>query len=185
MNIDFDKETKLLKKEFLQVKKRRLERHKSFNENIARVTSNNCFSHIDSQTIDALLIKSVERGVDNKIHYNYSVENDVEFNMPNNAAWNCESEAFSDECILLVPVEWYLTGGVLISLKSTMEVFSDISYFVDDDLTIYDLSLNHSLEFRGDRIGDDLRYSKTKSKGSKFVCIQNFWKEKTELELNN
>jgi hypothetical protein len=182
----FDKQKYIrsLKKDYLLFKKRKSESHRSLADGVAALVDDEEFHHIDSDTLQAFHLKTLEKGVGGNGHSEYKNSNLVDYEGTASSVWYFE-DAFLKECkessIFVIPLEWHLAGGLLISLKAFLKNFQGLSYLMDDDMDLYDLSLNNSLIIRGDRTNSQLTYCETVSRGNEFVFLQEYWNERNSV----
>jgi len=181
--IDKQKNIRSLKKDHLLFKKRKSECHKYLVDGVSVLIDNEDFHHIDSETLQALHLKTLEKGIRGKAHPEYKNSNSIDYEGVKSSLWDFEDSFLNESgesSVFVVPVEWYLSGGVLISLKHFLRNFQSLSYLMDDDFDLYDLSLNNSLSVRGDRSNDELTYCETVCKGDKFIPLQTYWSERNK-----
>jgi len=181
--IDKQKSIRSLKKDYLLFKRRKSECHKYLTDGVSALIDSEEFHHIDSDTLQALQLKTLEKGVRGEAHSEYKNSNSIDYKGARYSTWYFEAD-FLSECkessIIIIPLEWYLSGGLLISLKAFLKNFQNLSYLMDDDFDLYDLSLNNSISIRGDRSDDELSYCETVCRGDEFAFLQTYWNERNK-----
>lgn len=169
-----DKYIRSLKKDYLIYKNLRQKQHELLKSGLASILGDEDYYFIDSEVLQALYFNAIEKGIRSAAHYNYNKKKAIELNQS-----GCKklssiggAEGNSNEAwVFVVPTEWYLHGGFLVSMNSFFSNFFSLSHLVEDDFDIYDSALDNSLEFRGDRSDGELVYCSIVARGSFFHFV--------------
>lgn len=176
-NIEFmrkDKFIRSLKKEYLLFKKSRKKMHELLKNGFSSALTDDDFHFIDSEVLQALYLNTIEKGVGGVAHCDYNKSKSVDLNRVDCQKLNLANETineFSDAWIYVIPTEWHLCGGVLVSLQAFFTNFLDLSYLMQDDFDVFDSTLNNSLECRGDRSENELVSCSIVSRGQYFSFV--------------
>jgi len=169
-----DKLTQSLKKEYLLFKAARKKMHMVLENGFSSILNSDDFHFIDSDCLQALYLNTIEKGVGGAGHSNYYKSKEVELTRIDCQRLSAVGEKIdlsNNSWVYIIPTEWQLCGGILVSFKSFFDNFLELSYIMQDDFDMFDLTLNNSLGFRGDRSSTDLVYCKIISRGSYFLFI--------------
>ncbi len=166
-----EKHIRFLKKDYLRFKKLRSEGHKMLKNGLSNLVSDDEFHFIESEIVQSLCFRMIEKGVRGAAHYNFNKKKYIELrgSTCNDFGLNAETKtATKGSWLFVIPLEWNLFGGFLITTSAFFRNFLDISFLVNDDLDIYDSTLNNSLEIRGDRVEGSLSYCEIVTRGTYF-----------------
>jgi hypothetical protein len=163
-----------LKKDYLIFKNLRQKQHDILKNGLTSILGDDDFYLIDSEVLQALYFNAIEKGIRGIAHYNYNKKTAIELNhigCQKLAFIKVAEDKYEDAWIFVVPTEWYLYGGFLVSIKAFFANIFAISHLVQDDFDIYDSTLDNSLEFRGDRSDGELIYCNLVARGSYFQFV--------------
>jgi hypothetical protein len=175
-----DKFIRSIKKDYLIFKSLRKKQHEFLKNGLVSILDDDDFYFIDSEVLQAVYFNAIEKGIRSPAHYNYNKKEAFELDhcgCQKLALINGAEDKFKNAWIFVVPTEWYLCGGFLVSMNVFFSKFLSLSYLMQDDFDIYDSALDNSLEFRGDRSDNELVYCSIVVRGLYFYFV-------TELEEN-
>jgi hypothetical protein len=172
-----DKYIRSLKKEYLLFKKSRQKLHEFLKDGFSSILTDDDFHFVDSEVLQALYLNTIEKGVGGIAHCDYNKTQSVELSRV-----DCQKLSlakgrmndFKDAWVYVIPTEWHLCGGVLVSFQSFFTNFLDLSYLMQDDFDVFDSTLNSSFQCRGDRFEEELVSCDIVTRGLYFSFLINY-----------
>lgn len=153
----------MVKKDTMLTKRKLDSRFKGFQEKFHNLCADvERFKFIEFEVANNILSKARTSGVESKL--NSSLVN--QFSINQQCGIKIETKIKSIECLIVVPIDSNVFGGVILETDILTKFFWELSDLLDDDFIIFEPSLNSSIKVLVDRTSREITNGDIFVKGS-------------------